>query len=301
LAKAARGRPVFQECRTSGRIGAIKNQMGGRHIYLWRNPWDQWWSYKVAPYFDIATQIIIQARYAPPPVERLLAELEFPAYRGRGLAGAFDFYAEKPLTSDQSYLGFYLLWCLALREAMTHADIMISVDRLSDSVAYQSETQAALQDSGIDDIDFSDCRVPQGRYLRQERDYFCVLEGRVHQWLSEGGWAQPDIDQIQTLRQRYEPASWNAPIANHSPSNLAEQASRARGLARRHETTIAERARHNAIKASEAEVKTQQLEAHVQQVESREAEARAQLQQAIDVAAAVPGLCHAGRSPRTAG
>lgn len=47
LIDASKGRPVFQECRTSCRIGVIKKSLAGTHIYLWRNPWDQWWSYKI--------------------------------------------------------------------------------------------------------------------------------------------------------------------------------------------------------------------------------------------------------------
>lgn len=79
--------PVFQECRTAGRIAAIKNQLGGHHIYLWRNPWDQWWSYKVVSYFDIANQLIINAPNSPPAVQALCAELDLTAYGKDDLGG----------------------------------------------------------------------------------------------------------------------------------------------------------------------------------------------------------------------
>ena len=43
---------IFCETRTSGRIGSLKKSIdSSRHVYLYRNPWDQWWSYHVIPYF----------------------------------------------------------------------------------------------------------------------------------------------------------------------------------------------------------------------------------------------------------
>ena len=284
LAEAAHGRPVFQECRTAGRIGAIKSGMGGDHIFLWRNPWDQWWSYKVTPYFDVVNQLIIHACRAPQPVRLLLAALDLPVYEYDDLAGTFAFYGEKPLTSEQSYLVFYLLWCLALREGMAHADLMLNVDRLSDSVDYQSEMQDWLEEAGIAGIDFSDCRIPQGRYLERERAFFDTLEAQVHQWLVKGGWTQQDIDRIQTLRQQYQPVAWPTPITDLAPADLTEQASRARELAIRLETTLAERTRSDNGKLSEAESKVELAEAKAQQAESAAQSAESRAQQAESAA-----------------
>ncbi len=285
LAEAARGRPVFQECRTSGRIGAIKSQMKvkGRHIYLWRNPWDQWWSYKVTPYFDVANQLIIHARSAPQPVRRLLSTLDLPAYKGDDITGAMTFYGARPLSSEHRYFVFYLLWCLALREGIRHADLMLNIDRLSDSAAYQTEMQARLKEAGIDSVDFSDCCVPQGRYPEKDQAFFGALESQVHQWLIEGGWTQQHINQIHALRQQYQPMSWNAPIENISPADMAEQSSRARMLVCRLETSSA-RAEIRAIeaeaRAAEQEQRATHAAAHVQQVNARAQLAETQAQQA---------------------
>ena len=299
LAQTAKGRPVFQECRTSGRIGAIKSQMGGKHIYLWRNPWDQWWSFKVTPYFDVANQLIVHARRAPEPVLRMLAELQLPYYEQGDLAGSFAFYNEQVVTSEQSYLVFYLLWCLALREGAAHADVMLNIDRLSDSVEYRSDRLARLKDAGIEGIDFSDCHAPQGQYLERDRKFFEALEERVHQWLRQGGWSQEEIDQVQGKRHEYQPASWSTPTNPIAPADFAEQASRARELAIRFETSLAERARSAAIQLSDLQSRAQaaqasihQAEARAQQVEQREAQARAQLQQALEVSREAHQLSH---------
>ena len=278
LAEAARGRPVFQECRTSGRIGFIKCQMGGYHIFLWRNPWDQWWSYKVAPYFDVANQLIIHASQAPQPIQRMLAYLQLPVYKGKDIAGAFAFYGDRPLTSEQSYLVFYMLWCLALREGVNHADMLLNIDRLSDSVAYQSEVTNWLERAGLGGLDFTDCSVPQGRYLEKEQSFFVSLESQVHHWLMEGGWAREDIDRIHGLRQQNLPECWSTPVESLAPEDLLEQTNRARELARRYETTLAERSCINNQNLIEAEAKAEQAEAKAEQAEAASSQYLMQLQ-----------------------
>jgi len=283
LAEAAKGRPVFQECRTSGRIGAIKNRLGGYHIYLMRNPWDQWWSYKVAPYFDAANQLIIHAGSAPQPVKLLLDAFNFPVYEGAGLAEAIAFYINRPLTSEQSYLIFYLLWCLALKEGSNHADILLCIDRLSESGDYQSEIQSVLKMAGIEGVDFSDCKVPQGYYPAKERQFFKKLEGQVHQWLQDGGWTQEDLERIQTLRNNYQPSIWDVPVTNIDPEKLAEQSSRMRDLVVRFETSSAEasaKLREFEVTSRNAEERATQAEELVGMAEDRARQA------AIDNAAA---------------
>jgi hypothetical protein len=251
LTDAAQGRPVFQECRTAGRIEAIKDQIGGYHIYLWRNPWDQWWSYKVTPYFDVANQLIINAPDSPLAVQLLRNALDLvEAYSEDDLGGAFAYYGAKPLTSEESYLVFYLLWCLGLRAGMMHAQLMLNIDRLSDSPIYRNEIQAQLAKSEINGIDFTDCHVPQGRYLAQDQAFFASLEDKVHHWLKEDGWSQNELDQVQAIRQQYQPASWSVPVATLSPEDMAEQASRARAMSIRIVTNVVGNARE-AVSAAE--------------------------------------------------
>lgn len=281
LIEASKGRPVFQECRTSGRIGAIKAALGGGHIYLWRNPWDQWWSYKVAPYFDTVNQLIVRAPNAPAPVVQLRTALGMEDEAPSGLAAAFEYYGARPQGSEKSYLVFYMLWCLGLREGMTHADVMLSIDRLSDSPVYRDEMQGALLAAGISGIDFSDCHVPQGRYLEQDRLFFEPLEERVHKWLLEGGWAHEELQLVQATRRQFEPFGWGIPVASCAPADSVEQASRARALARRHETHLAETVSALIGKIGALETEAMQAEAKAQQAEARPdqaaAESRAQV------------------------
>ncbi|MCD6274391.1 MAG: hypothetical protein J7K30_16505, partial [Deltaproteobacteria bacterium] len=83
LIHAAHARPVIQECRTSARISTIKSALGGFHLYLWRNPWDQWWSYKVDRYFDLTSQLFINSPHHPGVIALLREAIGFiPLNRG---------------------------------------------------------------------------------------------------------------------------------------------------------------------------------------------------------------------------
>jgi hypothetical protein len=254
LINRAKGRPVFQECRTSGRIKAIKTQLEGIHLYLWRNPWDQWWSYKINDYFDTANQLIVHAAKSPTPLKLMLHALRLPRYDRKDIAGAFGFYRERPLTTEESYLVFYMLWCMALREGLTYADLTISIDHLSDSVSYQSEVQNKLRELGIDGIELSDCRVPQGFYSEKDRAFFHAAESRVHLWLMEGGWTKSDIDVILDEREKLAPTLMSVPSSKIKSKNLVEQSERFSELARRFETANAEHQRLAITKRQQLEI-----------------------------------------------
>ncbi|MEN6587089.1 MAG: hypothetical protein ABFE02_13705 [Sulfuricella sp.] len=266
LVDAAKGRPVFQECRTASRIAAIREQFGGYHISLWRNPWDQWWSYKVTEYFDVANQLIINAPNSPAAVQALRSDLGIEDCSHAGIAEAFAHFSEKPLSSEESYLVFYMLWCLGLQQGWKHAHLMLNIDGLSDSSSYRDVTKKQLADAGISGIDFSDCHVPQGFYIDQDSGFFAALEERVHDWLRAGGWTEDDLNKVQGLRQQYQPASWREPIETLNPHDLAEQATRARSLARRYETKVAKTSQEGATKVAQAEARATEAETRANQL-----------------------------------
>lgn len=239
-----KNRSVFQECRTSNRIQSIKKELNGYHIYLWRNPWDQWWSYKINPYFDVANQLITQATDPPTPIILLKESLKIEEYALTNLATAFSDHFKKNLTSEESYLIFYMLWCLGLKEGMKHADLLINIDMLSDQSSYQYSISEELAKDNIIELDFSDCHIPNSIYTDNDYSFFLPLEEKVHDWLKQGGWAQNEISQLLVMRQQYQPKAWytqsSTALANNS--NL-EQAVRARNLARYFETSLAQQTR----------------------------------------------------------
>lgn len=284
LIQATKGRPVFQECRTSGRIKVIKSKLGGQHIYLWRNPWDQWWSYKINNYFNAAAQLIIHADNPPAPVSLMLQELNLAKYFQHDLGHAFAFYFDRPLTSEQSYLVFYMLWCLGLLEGVENADFLLNIDQLSSSEKYQKamcEKLAAIQ---VDGIDFSDCQVPQGYYSKDQQTFFAAAESRVHLWLIEGGWHQEDLEKILKLRKQFQPTIHAEPVNKIDQLKLIEQVHRFEEMARRFETALAKNSQKLIAVREESQIQITQAHqsanaanelAERAEQKSREAELRA--------------------------
>ena len=205
----AKGRPIIHECRTACRIKAIKRRLGGFHLYLWRNPWDQWLSYKILNYFDITSQLILNAPIHPEAITRLKKEIGFTEFHHDDISLEFSHFNSKRLSAGKSYLIFYLLWCLGLLEAMANADLLVNIDALSNSQSYKEEINKHLLHFNVLDIDFSDCKVPQRYYSDVNKAFFAVLEDRVHSIVLLSGYSKEQLTHLQGLRQSSEPKDAN--------------------------------------------------------------------------------------------
>lgn len=223
LVQHAPGRPVIQECRSSGRIAAIRHNLGGYHAYLWRNPWDQWWSYQVSPYFDLTTQLILNATTQHPLLERLIEHIGFQRLSGSPLHVAYDWFAHRPLSPQHSYQAFYALWLLALEQALEHADLQINIDELSASDQARQNTAQAFAHQGVSGLDFSDCHMPATVFSSGEQSRFEALEQEVHQLWEEAGLPAATLEQICALRRDKAPqrtavgneAAWSGELARY--------------------------------------------------------------------------------------
>ncbi len=287
LIETAHGRPVIQECRTSSRIRTIKSLLGGFHIYLWRNPWDQWWSHKVADYFDAANQLFINAPRHPEVIDRLRREIGFIGHEGSDLASQFAWFMERQLPSNQNYLIFYVLWCLGLQEGMLNADLLLNIDYLSDSLEYRQEVLDCLSQNSITDLDFSDCSTPQAFYASTDRAFFSRIEDKAHGLFLLSGIPQTDINRLLAIRHEYEPQIWQSPISKIDPSGLLRDAERARALvvkAEGHEVELRSKFRDE-ISRQERRAEAAEGRAQEQEQRAAAAESRTQEQEQRAVAA----------------
>ncbi|MDZ7627848.1 MAG: hypothetical protein U5J99_05485 [Parvularculaceae bacterium] len=200
LIEAAPQRPVIQDCRTASRIAPIKGALGGVHAYLWRNPWDQWWSLKATDYFETAHQVIATSAHAPSPVRRLAAELGLPLHPGFSIAQKFEYFYDHPLSTENSYAIFYLLWLLALKEGADHADISLNIDRLSESDAYRQEILTSFGPGVAEQVNFSDASVPRARYNEQDKAFFKAIELKIHSLLLQSEWSEEAIQRLTEVR-----------------------------------------------------------------------------------------------------
>jgi len=101
LLQNSQGRAVFQCCRTTGRVEALKQSFGGVHIFLWRNPWDQWWSYKQDHYFDSRNLFIFGAEQLPNFLQTIKNELKIPSLQNANPANKDAYLNNRRLTSQR--------------------------------------------------------------------------------------------------------------------------------------------------------------------------------------------------------
>jgi glycosyltransferase involved in cell wall biosynthesis len=262
-------RPFIQECRTSLRIERLKSALGGLHIHLWRNPWDQWWSFKSDEYFDTALQLILNAPQCPPAIARLKRAITFPAVAGATPRGQFDFYARRRPTAEASYLTFFMLWTLALEHGRRAADIDINVDLLSTSAEYRRSVEAKLAGAGIKNLDFSDARAPQAFYGEADVAFFRPLEKRVREMLTQSDYQAATLDVLDEIRAEAAPAARR--------DGLERELARLREVVRRVETREAQLLAHHVSESDAA----RQVRLELDSARHMAAEATRQHQQEI--------------------
>jgi len=206
LAAASPKKPLFSECRTAGRIGALKQGMGGHHAYLWRNPCDQWWSYQIDPYFDAASRVIAHADPLPAPLAELLNSMDWPRSPESSFSEARDFYDLRPTHFADSYTWFYGLWLFLLDHALENADLLINIDSLSGSAEHQDAVVKTLAEWGAGGIDLSDAASPAAHYAAEELEVFSAAEARVNEIFGQSGWDTEQLENLYALREAHKPS-----------------------------------------------------------------------------------------------
>jgi len=187
---------VIQECRSTGRMPMLYKAFPGMHIYLYRNPWDQWWSYKVDSYFDCALQLIMQAKSPPNIIKQLLSTIGVVEYSSANVEAAMAFYKDRPLSAENSYLCFYLIWCLSFDLSFENSDLRVSIDKVSTDISYREEIAGFINGECGIEIDLSDAAVPIRNYDAHDIDFFTELESKVHELLIAEGWDQSQLDRL---------------------------------------------------------------------------------------------------------
>ena len=225
LLSAAGPRPVFCDCRTSGRIGTLKRELGGQHLFLWRNPWDQWWSYQLDDYFETANQIILHAQPLPKALSALANTRVLGGGNGEGYSELRDDYLSRPLAFSDRYTLFYLLWCLALKEGMDYADYRLNIDTLCSSEGAVAVIEEDLARLGIDGVSFADAQCPVSVYSPDEQAQFEHIEAQVHDQLIESGWTEQELNGLLAERKLHRPERTIS-----EPSRISEQLGRQRQL-----------------------------------------------------------------------
>ena len=177
LIECAGARTVLQCCRSSGRWRALRENFGGVHVYLWREPRIQWWSYKAAGYFDNVSR-------------RIYRSLNLPrSLRVLGALTDIGIQQIRHLSPRDNYLMFYGLWFDSWLRLRWDADLSINLDAIGGSATRSAECARALSDVTDLSIDLADVRLAGMVFTPQEQDFYGEIEHAVHEIFLQTGCA----------------------------------------------------------------------------------------------------------------
>lgn len=197
LIAAAPRRVMVQDCRTSCRVGAIKQAVGGIHVHLWRKPWGQWWSFLKDRYFALVIILILNARNAPPVLCALRHDLGLPEFHSDDLQAEFDFFDEFQRSARDHYKVFFAIWCLAFLEGRRYSDIDIEIDRLSKDVIYREGIVKQFSQFDVLSLDFDDCRLDDPHFSQSDREFYREVEEEVFLLIAKNDASVDDIAMLQ--------------------------------------------------------------------------------------------------------
>ena len=183
--------PVLHFCRSTGRISAIKETFAGLHIYLWREPRIQWWSYKVSEYFDQATRKIYGSKYLPPALCSIKQQVTTSCDNKRYFP------------ASENYMMFYALWLDAWLRGKAAADIVINVDSAGMISAENTTLSETIAQRLGRSLDLSDLRVSGMSFQPDEIAFYERIESVVHEtFLRVAGATPQEIELSKQESQR---------------------------------------------------------------------------------------------------
>lgn len=165
-----RTHPVMGFSRSLGRAAALKNEFGGYHIVIRRDPRSQWLSCRSyrkngsASYFELCHLLILALAPPDSPAGYLARSLRLPQLSssvGSVRRNIELMQADLSLWGDElSYQAFIGVYLLSYATAAPAADLLLNMEQLSGSAPYRYGVQARiLSGTGIA-VDFSDCALP---------------------------------------------------------------------------------------------------------------------------------------------
>lgn len=180
LIKSAPKVPILQCTRTSGRMRWIKHHFESINLFLLRNPWDQWYSYKVGDYIAATPWIIASHPGAPVVVHKVLELFNIPLLPDGSLHGVrLKFVYSHPLSSEQDYALFFATWLHAYIEVHAVCDLVIDMDVLSSSEMYRTQCLEKLNEIGIQAINLSDANLHRTFFDSREQKFFRNVEEQI--------------------------------------------------------------------------------------------------------------------------
>lgn len=177
--------PVFHFCRSVFRSDWLHKNFKATRIYLFRNPRDQWESYRKHNLFKAFNILIFESLLDRIGSDNIQNELNIDFVDNDSLKIKLKTYSNLYLNKHQQYLLFYWIWILSLLDNFFKADISLNIDLLNTSSNYREDIIKKLYKYNIQGLDFSDCNIRQRYFIDEDSRFFNEVEDNIHQLLIE--------------------------------------------------------------------------------------------------------------------
>lgn len=159
-------RAVLCFCRSQMRSAWMKENFAGTHIAQIRNPFDQWVSFQVNPYFIARMMgLALSLRKLHPGAFTHIEDFELQAKEHSNRVGhQRNDPGPKPLSKRDVFRIYMLIWIASSMQSISNSDFVLDVDLLSNNPDYQKLSASKFQSLGCK-IDFSDCLAPHSESL----------------------------------------------------------------------------------------------------------------------------------------
>ncbi len=222
-------RPVLQCTRTSGRIPWLKKNYPSRHVFLARNPWDQWFSYKVDAYISQTPQIVYSQPRLPEVLQAVMAANGFTPLAGNSLLEMRSYCAKHPVMPAVDYSLFFGLWLFSFLAAQKECDLFLNMDAINLGRAEQIQAENDLARIGLGGVSLHDYNLHRTKFKTKELGFYQPIETRVLEIFKQNG----EYEDLLPLAEQYfeserKNSFTDSLAADVNPKSIFEDAARLR-------------------------------------------------------------------------
>ncbi|MEQ1590629.1 MAG: hypothetical protein ABL902_09800 [Gallionella sp.] len=179
LIEGSHRKPVLQCTRTLGRINWIKTNYQSNHVFLLRNPWDQWYSYKVDNYIASTPRVIYSKPNLPEVLKEVMVSRNLLPLPGDDTQAKLIYSYAHPISPEADYCLFFGLWLYAFVTGHKDCDVVVDMDEVSSNANYREQALKKLAHIDLASIDLSDANLHRAVFTERERSFYQIIEEQV--------------------------------------------------------------------------------------------------------------------------
>jgi GT2 family glycosyltransferase/glycosyltransferase involved in cell wall biosynthesis len=260
IAGSKNQRSVLQCTRTFGRIGWIKKNFSSNHIFLLRNPWDQFYSYSVDPYIENTPRLIYSQHNIPGAMQHILKVNGLCVLPGNTNSEKLQFSYDNPITADQKYALFFGLWLQAFITASLQCDLVLDMDEISANKGFSRLIGKELSHFGLESLNLSDADLHRAIFAKEEQNFYQKIEENIFEiFLANSPFAR---DYLAKAKDYLSIERKNSFKLVRPFSSLEEDAVRLRGLFLGRENTFSKAVDklHHSLEERDSQIQTRDLQ-----------------------------------------